>query len=141
MDPETEEHIVPFIDTTLHANDHNTKSPNTTKHNIVQREEHEIERGPTAQDFTGAHSQFAIDFYDSPATQPPSRGGARTVNSIHIDTKSDPINIAKSDFADNTDTTSRCFVLGGGNDLESCEQRAKTIIEGLGGNGMRNASM
>jgi hypothetical protein len=141
MDPETEDHIVPVIDTTLHANDHNTKSPNRTKHNTVQREGHEIERGPTAQEFTGAHSQFAIDFYDSPATQPPPRGSAHTVNSIHTNTKSDTLNIAKSDFADNTDTTSRCFVLGGGNDLESCEQRAKTIIEGLGGNGIINAPM
>ena len=100
-----------------------------------------MESDPPVHEFTGAHSQFAMDFYDSPPTQPPPKDSARTVNSIHTDTKSEPINIAKSDFADNTSTTSRCFVLGGGNDLEACEQRAKTIIEGLGANGMQNTPL
>ena len=138
MDPETEERVVDnATDTTLHANDHNTNSPSTIHHNS---DAHVMESHPPAQEFTGAHSQFAMDFYDSPATQPPPKD-IGTVNSIHTDTKTEPINIAKSDFADNTSTISRCFVLGGGNDLEACEQRAKTIIEGLGANGMQNTPL
>ena len=89
------------------------------------------------QDLTDASSQFAMNFYDSPATQPPPKDNARTANSAHTGTKSEPLNIAKSDFAIDTGTTSRCFVLGGGKDLETCEQRAKAILEGLGANGMK----
>ena len=93
------------------------------------------------QDLADAPSQFAMDFYDSPPTQPPpSMYSARTPIATHTGTKSEPGNSAKSGSVHNTSVVSRCFVLGGGSDLEACEKRAKNVLEGLGANGMKTPS-
>ena len=93
------------------------------------------------QDLADAPSQFAMDFYDSPPTQPPPKYSARTPIATHTGTKSEPGNSAKSGSVHNTSVVSRCFVLGGGSDLEACEKRAKNVLEGLGANGTNTPSV